>query len=72
MFSLQAVNPKLAVLYWDNTIETTDSTNLAYDPNLPYTRTELLSPTWFETADIDDLQDIGLRLLLLDDVSFCR
>ncbi|CAN0427891.1 unnamed protein product, partial [Scytosiphon promiscuus] len=46
-FSLQLVNPKLTVPYWDFTIETTAASALAYDPNEPNTRTELLSPSWF-------------------------
>lgn len=53
-FSLQLVNPKLTVPYWDFTIETTDAADVAYDSKLPYTRTELLSPSWFGTADLND------------------
>ena len=53
-FSLQRVNPKLTVPYWDFTIETTPSAGVAYDPNFPFTRTELLRPSWFGTADSED------------------
>lgn len=53
-FSLQLVNPKLTVPYWDFTIETTSAANVAYDPALPYTKTELLSPEWFGSADLED------------------
>ena len=53
-FSLQLVNPKLTVPYWDFTIETTTATDLEYDPSQPNTRTELLSPSWFGSADLGD------------------
>ena len=53
-FSLQLVNPKLTLPYWDFTIETTAAANVAYDPKQPFTRTELLSPSFFGTADPED------------------
>ena len=53
-FSLQLVNPKLTVPYWDFTIETTSATELKYDPSQPNTRTELLSSLWFGTTDLSD------------------
>ena len=59
-FSLQRVNPKLTVPYWDFTIEGTAAANLAYDPKIPFTRTELLNPSWFGTADLEDNMVRGL------------
>ncbi|CAM9846537.1 unnamed protein product [Laminaria digitata] len=53
-YSLQLVNPKLTIPYWDFTMETTAATDLTYDPKHPFTRTELLSPSWFGTADLED------------------
>ncbi|CAM9493178.1 unnamed protein product [Ectocarpus sp. 6 AP-2014] len=53
-YSLQAVNPKLTVPYWDFTIETSTSTETVYNPASPYTRTPLLDASWFGTADLDD------------------
>ena len=64
-FSLQLVNPKLTVPYWDFTIETTAASGIAYDPTLPYTRTELLSPSWFGTADLNDHMVRGLISVFL-------
>eukprot|EP00904_Undaria_pinnatifida_P007024 jgi/Undpi1/3451/HiC_scaffold_16.g06823.m1 len=55
-FSLQLVNPKLTIPYWDFTIETTPASSVTYDPALPYTRSELLSPEWFGTVDLEDHQ----------------
>ena len=59
-FSLQRVNPKLTVPYWDFTIETTAAANLAYDQQRPLTRTELLSPSWFGSVDLEDHMVRGL------------
>lgn len=53
-FSLQVVNPKLALPYWDFTIETSSSADPVYDRNVPYTRTPLLQPSWFGTYDPED------------------
>lgn len=53
-YSLQAVNPKLTVPYWDFTIETSSSSDTVYDPTSPYTRTPLLDASWFGTADLED------------------
>ena len=53
-FSLQRVNPKLTLPYWDFTIETTAAAGIEYDPDRPFTRTELLSPSWFGTVDLND------------------
>ena len=74
-FSLQRVNPKLTVPYWDLTIETTAAANIAFDPMFPFTRTELLSPSWFGTVDLKDnvvrgvmsacLRQVFLLLLLM-------
>ena len=59
-FSLQLVNPKLTLPYWDFTIETTAAANVAYDQKQPFTRTELLSPSFFGTSDLDDYMVRGL------------
>ena len=64
-FSLQLVNPKLTVPYWDFTIETTAASKVAYDPNQPFTRTELLSPSWFGTTDPSDGMVRGLSSAFL-------
>ena len=64
-FSLQLVNPKLTLPYWDFTIETTSAANVAYDPKLPFTRTELLSPSWFGTVDLEDKVVRGVILAFL-------
>ena len=48
------MNPKLTVPYWDFTIETTAAAHVTYDPKFPFTRTELLSPSWFGTVDSKD------------------
>ncbi|CAM9780271.1 unnamed protein product [Ectocarpus sp. 12 AP-2014] len=53
-YSLQAVNPRLTVPYWDFTIETSTSTETVYDPASPYTRTPLLNASCIGTADLDD------------------
>ncbi|CAN0521025.1 unnamed protein product, partial [Scytosiphon promiscuus] len=53
-FSLQLVNPKLTVPYWDFTMETTAATDLEYDPRQPNTRSELLSAEWFGSSDVEN------------------
>ena len=70
-FSLQRVNPKLTVPYWDFTIETTAASKVAYDPNQPLTRTELLSPSWFGTVDFEDYTVRGLISAILREVLLC-
>ena len=37
---------------------------MTYDPALPYTRSELLSPEWFGTVDLEDHQVRGPAQLL--------
>ena len=64
-FSLQLVNPKLTVPYWDYSIETTAAAGTAYDPNFPLSRTELLSPSWFGTVDFEDYMVRGSTSVLL-------
>ena len=53
-FSLQLVNPKLTMPYWDFTIETTAASAVQFDTKQPFTRSELLDPSWFGTADPQD------------------
>ena len=64
-FSLQLVNPKLTVPYWDFTMETTAASKVQYDPAFPLTRTEMLSPWWFGSVDLNDHVVRGLFLAFL-------
>ncbi|CAM9668790.1 unnamed protein product [Ascophyllum nodosum] len=52
--SLQIVNPKLSLPYWDFTIEASSSRETKYDPSDPTSRTPLLDPSWFGTFDPND------------------
>ena len=70
-FSLQLVNPKLTVPYWDFTIETTAASKTKYDPKYPFTRTELLSPSWFGTVDLEDYMVRRLILAFFDECCYC-
>ncbi|CBN79225.1 TYRosinase family member (tyr-4) [Ectocarpus siliculosus] len=55
-FSLQKVNPKLTLPYWDFTIESTDVGGLegTVDDGGPLTRSPLFRPDWFGTFDPED------------------
>lgn len=53
-YSLQLVNPKLTVPYWDFTIETSSWNTEPYDISRPTSRSPLLQPSWFGTYDQDD------------------
>lgn len=53
-YSMQLVNPKLTLPYWDFTIETSTSASQEYDPSKPETMSELLHESWFGSADPND------------------
>lgn len=54
-YSLQRVNPKLTVPYWDFTIETSSSfVKSAKDSTEPQASSPLFDPAWFGTSDHDD------------------
>lgn len=53
-YSLQLVNPKLTVPYWDFTIETSSWNTEPYDILRPTSKSPLLQPSWFGTYDEDD------------------
>ena len=59
--SLQLVNPKLSLPYWDFTIEASSSSETKYDPSDPTSRTPLLDPSWFGTFDPNDQMVSALR-----------
>lgn len=52
--SLQLVNPKLTVPYWDFTIETSSSRSELFDPSKPTSRSPLLQESWFGGYDEED------------------
>ncbi|CAM9999705.1 unnamed protein product, partial [Ectocarpus fasciculatus] len=52
--SLQTVNPKLTLPYWDFTIETSSSGSNGEDAFQPQTKSELFQESWFGTVDPTD------------------
>ena len=55
-YSLQAVNPKLTLPYWDFTIETSSAGDEGFDSTdaQSQTKTPLLQASWFGTRDPED------------------
>lgn len=65
-YSLQKVNPKLTLPYWDFTIETSTAGGSEDGVvNQPQTRTPLFQESWFGSVDhTDDMVRRGFRVFL--------
>lgn len=53
-FSLQKVNPKLALPYWDFTIEPSSFGGAPPDELEPQSKSPVLQETWFGSSDPED------------------
>lgn len=66
-YSLQRVNPKLTVPYWDFTVETSTSNGLDADTPEPQSYSPMFTSEYFGSADPEDHQ---VRVLLGSETTF--